>query len=70
MKNNWKFINLQNLGPIWKLLCCVRMGVDVPSSAALKSSMNRKFGNGRERSVQRSHTYTNGIRYTVNLTIY
>ena len=33
MKNNWKFINLQNLGPIWKLLC-----------AALKSSMNRKFG--------------------------
>ena len=26
---------LQNLGPIWKLLCLANMGVDVPSSAAL-----------------------------------
>ena len=56
MKNNWKFINHQNLGPIWKL-CCVRMGVDVPSSAALKIVNEQKVWERQIKCAEKSHLH-------------
>ena len=58
MKNNWKFINLQNLGPIWKLLCCVCMGVDVPSSAAIKILNEQEvWERQRKKCAEKSHLH-------------
>ena len=34
--------NLQNLGPIWKVLCCADMGVEMPLSALEKILAEQK----------------------------
>lgn len=47
--------SLQNLGPIWKLLCCASMEVDVPSSAALKIlAEQEEWEKGRKRRSEAS----------------
>ena len=49
---------LQNLGPIWKLLCCAKMEVDVPMSAVVSIlNEHEDWEKSRKRRSKESHLH-------------
>jgi len=46
-------IAFQNLGPVWKVLCCLSMGIDIPTSSAVSNILEEQSV-WEEKRVKRS----------------